>query len=89
MPNLDLHLDGDGCWPDLPELRQQGRLIDYSGNETSVSVALLRNGTSGGHHSVTFRVNAPDGKVVLFELTWRLLYTAVKAMVVRVGIPAA
>lgn len=87
MPTIDLQLDGDNCWPDLTRLRKAGALKDLMGNETSLSIAVLPGGTEGGEVSVTFRVNAPDGQVILFETTWYLLHAAVRTIEATYGKP--
>lgn len=87
MTSLSIHLDGDGCWPDVAELRERGRLIDAMGSGTSVEVAVLTRGTTGGRESITFRVNLEDGRVLLFETTWRLLHTTARAIEGRYGEP--
>lgn len=89
MPQmLPIHLDGDGCWPDVTKLREEGRLIDLMGSDTGpvLELAALPAGTVSGKASVTVRVNLPDGRVVLTEVTLRLLKLAVDAIATRYGV---
>jgi hypothetical protein len=81
VPNeLNIIADGDGCWPDLNQKRAEGKLIDLMGNDTGpiLSLAKLDKGTVGGRSTVTLRIDLPDGKVVLTEVTVRLLKAAVE-----------
>jgi hypothetical protein len=82
MPHVDLRLNGDGCWPDLAELRDAGRVIDTH-SETSIGIALLPGGMTSGKPSVTFRLQLPDGKIVLAQTSLELLTASVRAMNTR------
>lgn len=79
--NLELEVEGDGAWPDL-DLR---KVIHLS--ETTIGIAVLPGGTSGGRESVAFRFELPNGKVVIAETTWRLLGSACAAIAARYGWP--
>lgn len=81
MPTvLPLHAHGDHCWPDLDQVKQEGRLIDLMGPDIGpvLELAALPKGTEGGRTTVTIRVDLPDGRVVLTEVTLRLLKMAVE-----------
>jgi len=75
--SIALHLDGDGCWPDLKE---KGWL---RGKITSV--AAMPQGTNEGNPSVTIRGELEDGRVVLLETTMRLFNTCTSAFRGRFG----
>lgn len=79
MIGLDLQMDGDGCWPDLKEKLAAGKL--EAG--TLTGMALLANGTESGKHTVTFRVEMPDGTTVTAETTLALLWMGVNAFKTR------
>jgi hypothetical protein len=79
LTGLDLQMDGDGCWPDLKDKREAGQL--EAG--TLAGVALLQNGTANGNHSVTFRIDMPDGSTVTAETTLSLLWMAANAFKTR------
>jgi hypothetical protein len=69
---VQVHLDGDQCWPDLPE-----KTVVHLGNGAPpIQVGVLRAGTSNGHPSVTIRCDLPDGSVVLAETSARLFCLA-------------
>jgi hypothetical protein len=87
MPVLDYVLDGDGAWPDLAAKAAAGRVIEAMGERARISLAALPGGTVGGHASVTIRIDLEDGRAVLCETTLRLLYGAVRAIVLRHGEP--
>lgn len=79
MIKLDIHLDGDNCWPDL---REKGCV-----EGTLESVAALPRGTLSGLPTVTLRVRLPDGQVVLAETTLNLFLSAAAAFKGRYGQP--
>ena len=84
MLHIDLRLHGDGSWPDLKDLRERGQVIDCSENE-SIGLAFLAGGMLSGAPSVMFRLPLPDGRVVLFQTSFALLETSVRAIQGRVA----
>lgn len=84
MPSLNLILDGDRCWQDLPEKMRQGQVIDLMGNDNSpIQFAALPGGMASGKTSVTIRIDLPDGRVLLTETSLALLGTAARAIEAR------
>jgi hypothetical protein len=82
MPVITIHLDGDGCWPDLLD----GREVIHLGNDAPpIGLALLEGGMLSGRPSVTIRVDLPDGRSVLAETSLGLLESACRAMRIRAG----
>lgn len=73
MPDLKIHLDGDGCWPDLNENRD--RVIEGR----KIEIAYLSHGMASGKPSVTIRVDLPDGRVVLAQTSLALFEAATRA----------
>jgi hypothetical protein len=81
MPILRIHLNGDGVWPDLPQLALDGKLLQAMGSDApAIEMALLRGGMVSGAPSVTFRINLPDGRVVLTETSLAVLGIAADHM---------
>jgi hypothetical protein len=83
MPHTKIHLDGDGCWPDL---------LGKVGTETVIeteweSISCLPNGMSSGKPSVMLRLNLPDGRVVLSQTSLQMLLTIADAFKGRFGDP--
>lgn len=81
MPAIKLHVNGDGCWPDLTiERLQTGEgIINMMGNDQPpLELAALRGGMASGATSVTLRINLPDGQVLLTETSLALLDMAVQ-----------
>jgi len=76
-----IHVDGDGCWPDLQERPFEHGML--------VAVAALEGGMTTGRPSVSLRVETDDGRVVLAETSLRLLSAAVRAFTARYGDPHA
>lgn len=75
--DLTIHLDGDGCWPDLLEHPYRvGRIK---------SVAALQGGMQSGLPSVSIRAELDDGTIVILETSMRLFYAATRAFVGRFG----
>lgn len=79
MIQLDIHLNGDGCWADLAD--QPFEEADL------VSVALLQAGTTFGKPSVSFRVETADGNVFIAQTTLALLLSACDAFKACAGDP--
>lgn len=72
MPSLDIHLNGENCWPDLPEKE----VIPLMGSDAPpIGVAVLDGGMTSGQPSVSLRLDLPDGRVVVTETSARLLCT--------------
>jgi hypothetical protein len=82
MPVLEIHLEGDGLWPELASKREQ---IIHLTNEARISIAALPKGMSSGKTSVTMRFDLPDGRIVLAETSFALLRTAVLAIQAKYG----
>lgn len=85
MPALNIHVDGEGCWPDL------AWTVGQDGPKTLttaiVSVACLPHGMLSGAPSVTIRLDLPDGTVALAETSLALFLMAADAFVARHGDP--
>lgn len=85
MPSLDIkleptiHPDGDGCWPDLKDRPYEHGLL--------TGISALKAGMQTGRPSVTLRIEADDGRVILAETSLRLLSSAVRAFIARYGDP--
>lgn len=71
MPKINLDLKGRGAWPDMGQLREEGRLIIIP-DEAAIDIAVLHDGTESGEPSVGFRFHLPDGKVAFAQTTVRL-----------------
>lgn len=81
---INIKFDGDGAWPDLADRKDD---IIHLANDSSIDLAVLPGGMASGRLSCAFRIDLPDGKVVICETSWRLLVTAVRAIAVRYGWP--
>jgi hypothetical protein len=75
MPEITMHMDGDGCWPDLKDLKKKNRLF----HGEIVSAAYLQSGTVQGDHTVSLRIRLDDGSTVIAETTLRLFMTMAAA----------
>jgi hypothetical protein len=71
MPRLDIHCDGDNCWPDLRD--DPGLIILMGKNAPPIGLALLPHGMVSGRASVMFRITLPDGRTVITETSLALL----------------
>lgn len=71
MPRINVNLDGEGAWPDMEQLRKDGKLIIIP-DEAAIDIAVLDDGTVSGEPSVAFRFHLPDGKVAFAQTTLRL-----------------
>lgn len=84
MARIELHLNGDGCWPDLVGLDEVGNAYYTT---KPLELAVLKGGMNSGAPSVTVRVNLESGAAVLVETSLKLLVLAVRAMVEAHGDP--
>jgi hypothetical protein len=87
MLGMEIHLEGDGCWPDLPEKAAQGKLIHVSNDAPPFQVAALGGGMQSGGASVSFRFDLPDGTTVLVETSLALFLMAADMFRERYGDP--
>lgn len=71
MPTINVNLDGEGVWPDMEQLINDGKLIIIP-DEAAIDIAVLDDGTVSGEPSMAFRFHLPDGKVVFAQTTLRL-----------------
>jgi hypothetical protein len=77
MPMLTIHVNGEGCWPDLPvAVGQDGPRWQQT---EDLSIAALAHGMQSGKTSVMIRMNLPDGSVALGETSLALLLAAARA----------
>lgn len=69
MIQLEVHANGDECWPDL-KIRPyiEGRFV---------SIARLPRGTFDGKSTVTVRIETANGQIILAQTTLVLLTNAV------------
>lgn len=71
MPRINVNLEGDGAWPDMEQLREEGKVIIIP-DEVAIDIAVLDDGTVSGEASMAFRFHLPDGKVAVAQTTVRL-----------------
>lgn len=74
LPQLQLHLNGDNCWPELENNFTQGELV---------GIARLTDSTVAGASALTFRIQLPDGTTVLAQTTLKLINMALAAVNAR------
>lgn len=82
MPGLNIHLEGDKCWPDLVS-RREG--IIHLADDAQIEIAALSGGMQSGRPSVALRINLPDGRVVIAETSMRLFLSAAQVFAARYG----
>lgn len=88
MPSIvHLHLDGDGCWPDLkdPKLLMESGKLTWLGDGTSIDIAALSAGMQSGRTSLAIRIDLPDGRIVVAEVSLRNMQIAIAAFTARLG----
>jgi hypothetical protein len=81
MPAMTIHINGDGCWPDLQSRSDQPT--------ADLGVACLPHGMLSGAPSVMIRINEADGRVALGETSLALFLQAADAFRARYGDPRA
>lgn len=80
-PSIRVNVDGEGAWPDLG--RHPSKVMHLS--DAALSLAALAGGMTSGRASVAFRIDLPDGRVVMIETSLRALHAAVTAIVAKHG----
>lgn len=81
MTGFDLKLEGDGAWEDLKEDRE--RIIHIP--NALIGLACLEGGMTSGKPSLAFRIDLPNGKVVIAETSWNAWRAANAALSARLG----
>ncbi len=82
MPTINVNLEGEGAWPDMEQLINDGKLIIIP-DEATIDIAVLDNGTKSGEPSIAFRFYLPDGKVAFAQTTLRLFLTSIRVIQTR------
>ena len=72
MDPVTIHLNGDGCWPDL-KLKSFAHGVLHS-------VAYLAHGMQGGNPSLSMRITLDDGSIVIAETSARMFVTLAAAI---------
>lgn len=75
--SVSVHINGDGCWPDIKD--RPDDLTWLQGTVENLSIARLQSGMASGASSVAIRVNTPDGRVVVVELSMKLFQLVAQA----------
>lgn len=85
MTSIDIHMDGDGCWPDLAAKHEAGKVV---WDARLAAVCLLPDGevTDGftGERKrvpiLTLRFELPDGTTALAQAKLEMLEAIVRGM---------
>lgn len=80
MPSINITFQ-EPAWPDLAERRTD--IIHLGNGAPPMGLAVLDHGMASGRPSVGLRIDLPDGKVVIAELSARLLVSAAVAIQAR------
>lgn len=83
MIPLEIKLDGDAAFVDLQDDFATGN----AQGGVAFRVASLPGGMQSGALSIAIGVRGNDGKVIVAETSWRLLYAAMVAIEARYGRP--
>lgn len=82
MPAINVFLEGDNCWPDLK--KGDERIIHLGNDSPPIGIAALPGGMVPSRRtSLMFRLDLPDGTVVMAETSLALLENAVRAIRAR------
>lgn len=74
MPSIRVILDGDNAWPDIND-----RGVIHV-TEAPIQLAALAGGMTSGRTSLAFRIDLPDGNVVVAETSLALFNAAWHAL---------
>lgn len=81
MSGLRVLLDGSGAWPDLDAAKREGRVTEIVIGQVAALPGCLPNGET----LIAFRLDLPDGQIVIAEVPMAALSAAVGAFVARYG----
>ena len=76
---INIHLDGDGCWPDLADKMGTENLIEVR----NIEIGVLERGMTSGRTSISIKINLPDGKIVLYQGSLREFILGVETIKTR------
>jgi hypothetical protein len=80
MPALDVHLDGDGVWPDIRARIRDGKVLNGMEGRAKISLAFLPGGMASGKTAVVIRIDLPEQDVtIVCDTSLTLLDGAVRA----------
>jgi hypothetical protein len=82
---LDIHVEEEGCWPDLEGSTIAGGNGPRLQITEDLSIASFSSGMASGLPSVIIRLNLPDGSVALGQTSLRLFQAAAAAFRGRYG----
>jgi hypothetical protein len=74
---LTIVLDGDNAWPDLY------KRDDVIHATSSVQVAVLEKGMESGRPSIAFRIDLPNGSVLIAQTTARPFCMAARIVMAK------
>ena len=72
------------AWPDLTRQAAEGKVVSV---QLPIEVAGLPDGIVSGKPSVAFRLDLPDGRIIIAETTLALFLTVADAMKAKYGDP--
>lgn len=78
---INVKLDGENAWPDLRDRLED--VIHLQG--PPMEIAVLPDGMASGKPSVAIRIDLPDGRVVVAEISLALWQMAAAAIRGRYG----
>lgn len=76
MPQMTMHLNGDGVWSDLEEKIKADQVIHY---QKPIETAMLDGGMRSGKPSIAFRFDLDDGTTVIAETSLELFLAVARA----------
>jgi hypothetical protein len=79
MIGMNIHLEGDGAWPQMHDRP----LIHMANDAPPIRVMVLDGGLTSGRPSVAIGVELPDGSNLVVETTARLFCAAAKAIMAK------
>ena len=82
MTELKLILN-EPAWPDLADKA----VIVLGADAPPIQIASLAHGTASGAPSIMLRLDLPDGRTVVAEMTLRMFVQAAKLLVAKHGDP--
>lgn len=84
MPSLRIVLDPESSGLDLP-IREDASNLIHIANDDDAVISGLPDGMQGGKPSMMIGLTLPDGKVVIWETSWRLFAAAFWAFAAKFG----
>lgn len=83
MTDIQVRLGKEPVWDDLGDKLEKGELIHIT--EGTIQMSGLKGGMTSGRASIAIRIDLPDGKTVIVEVSYRSFLLASSMLTSQLG----